>query len=438
MVSSRRVVITGLGVITPIGLNAADFWKALEAGRGGVRPIQSFNTTNLSTQFAAEIPNFDAKSFLDKKDRKSLRVMARGIQLGVAAAQLALTEAKIDRVQLDPTVEPTPGKPRLDPTRFGIEFGSGLLPTELPELGPAAKVSGNCRPQVVDLERWGVEGLPVITPLWMLKYLPNMHACHISVLFNFQGPSNSITESDVSSLLALGEAFRILRRDQADFFLVGGSDSKLNPLSMVRQCMFGHLSRRNEAPDQASRPFDKNRDGFVVGEGGGVLAVEDHDHARRRGAPILAEIVGFGAAFDRGGDPCGLARSMAAALNQSGIGPDDIDHINAHGLGTVAADVKEARAIRQVFGDRPVPVWATKSFFGSLGAGCDLVELSASVLAFRHGIMPPGLNFTHPDPDCQIQVHHGKARPTTKPYFLKVGFTEMGQTAAVVCKRWEE
>src|SRR5262249_42174872 len=199
---------------------------------------------------------FDAKQFIDKKDRKSLRVMARGIQLGVVAAQLALTDAKIDKSQLDPSATPSASKPRMDPARFGVEFGSGLLPTELKELGGAAQISGNCQPQVVDLHRWGELGLEKIEPLWMLKYLPNMHACHITVLFNFQGPSNSITESDVASLLALGEAFRILRRNQADFFLVGGSDSKVNPLSMVRQCMFGHLSRRNDAPQSASRPFD--------------------------------------------------------------------------------------------------------------------------------------------------------------------------------------
>lgn len=438
MVSSRRVVVTGIGVVAPIGQNAAGFWDSLQAGRSGVRRIQSFDTRNLTTNIAGEIPNFDAKKFIDKKDRKSLRVMARGIQLGVVAAQLALTDAGIEKAQLDQSPDAAPtNKPRLDPARFGIEFGSGLLPTELEELGPAGQISGACRPQVVDLQRWGTEGLPVITPLWMLKYLPNMHACHISVLFNFQGPSNSITESDVASLLALGEAFRILRRDQADFFLVGGSDSKMNPLSMVRQCLFGHLSQRNDDPVSASRPFDKGRDGFVVGEGGGVLAVEDLDHARRRGAQIYAEVVGFGSAFDRGCQGPGLARAIRAAFKQAGVGPDDIDHVNAHGLGTVKADIAEARALAEVFGDGSVPVWATKSFFGSLGAGSDLVELAGSLLAAKHGTLPPGLNYTQPDPACPVAVHHGAARAIAKPYFLKVGFTEMGQAGAVVCKRWQ-
>ena len=195
--------------------------------------------------------------------------MARAIQLAVSAAQVALDDSKID-------------KAKLDPTRFGIEFGAGLLPTELAELGTASQISANCEPNHVDLKAWGEKGLPAIPPLWMLKYLPNMLACHVSILHNAQGPNNSITEGDVASLLALGEACRIIRRDQADFFLVGGADSKLNPLSVVRQCLFGHLSRRNDAPEKASRPFDKHRDGMVIGEGAGVLAVEELEHARRR------------------------------------------------------------------------------------------------------------------------------------------------------------
>src|SRR5262249_6113139 len=171
--------------------------------------------------------------FVDKKDRKSLRVMSRPIQLAVAAAQLALDDGKVN-------------KDKLDPTRFGCEFGSGLLPTEPEELGPAAQVSTNCMPGQVDMKAWGEKGLEAVPPLWMLKYLPNMLACHVSILHNAQGPNNSITQSDVPSLLALGEAFRIIGRDQADFFLVGGADSKLNPLSMVRQALFEPLSRRND------------------------------------------------------------------------------------------------------------------------------------------------------------------------------------------------
>src|SRR5439155_6317389 len=240
--SSRRVVITGLGVISPIGLDKAAYWEALCTSRSGVRPITSFDPAALPCRIGGEIVGFDAKQYIDKKERKSLKVMSRSIQLAVAAAQLALDDARVNKEQLDPT-------------RFGVEFGAGLIATELEELGVAGQLSANCQPGVVDLEKWGGEGLALMPPLWMLKYLPNMLACHVSILHNAQGPNNTITENDVAGLLALGEAYRIVRRDQADFFLVGGADSKLNPLSLVRHSLFAPLSRRSQAPEQACRPF---------------------------------------------------------------------------------------------------------------------------------------------------------------------------------------
>jgi 3-oxoacyl-[acyl-carrier-protein] synthase II len=289
---------------------------------------------------------------------------------------------------------------------------------------------------VADLKLWGEQGLAAIPPLWMLKYLPNMHACHVSILHNAQGPNNSITESDVAGLLALGEAARILRRGQADFFLVGGADSKINPLSMVRQCLFGHLSRRNEPAAQACRPFDRGRDGTIIGEGSGVLAVEDLGHARKRGASMYAEIIGFGAAFDRGCTGTGLARAIRAALAQANVGPEDIGHINAHGLSSIRADAWEARGIRDVFGDRATPVWAGKSYFGTMGSGGPLVECAGSLLALKHGLLPATLNYEEADPMCPIAVNR-TSRPLTNPVFLKIAFTEMGQCAALVCRKWE-
>lgn len=420
--SARRVVFTGIGVLTPIGSDAATFWAGLQSGTSGIKPIRSFDTAGLTTRFGGEIPTFDAKSYVEKKERKNLRVMARGIQLAVSAAQLALDDAKVD-------------KAKLDPTRFGVEFGAGLLATELPELGPACQASANGQPGSVDLKKWGEQGLAAIPPLWMLKYLPNMLACHVSILHNAQGPNNTITESDVAPLLALGEAGRILRRNQADFFLVGGADSKMNPLSMVRQCLFGHLSKHNEAPEEACRPFDRRRDGAVLGEGGCVLAVEDLEHARKRGATILGELVGFGSAFDRGMKGPGLARAIRAALQQANVTPDDIDHINAHGLSSVAGDIWEANGIREVFGDRKISVWAVKSYVGNLGAGGGLSELAASLLAYKHGMLPRTLNYQEPDPACPVRVER-EPRPLQKPYFLKINLTELGQTVAVVCKRY--
>jgi 3-oxoacyl-[acyl-carrier-protein] synthase II len=279
----------------------------------------------------------------------------------------------------------------------------------------------------------------------MLKYLPNMLACHVSILHNAQGPNNTITENDVAGLLAVGEACRILDRDQADIFLVGGAESRLGILSMCRQCLFEHLSRRNDAPEKACRPFDRRRDGIVLGEGAGVLVVEKLQHARNRGARIFGEITGFGAAFDarvldkgkkvRTGS--GIARAVRQALRDAEIGPDDIDHVNAHGFSAVAEDAWEARGIREVFGDRDVPVFAPRSYFGSLGAGSATVELAASVLALAHGHVPATLNYEYPDPECPVAVISGSPRQVQKPNVLKISCTALGQCAALVYRRWE-
>jgi 3-oxoacyl-[acyl-carrier-protein] synthase II len=422
--TSRRGVLTGVGVVSPIGLDLASFWEALRTGRSGIKPIESFDTSGLPVHFGGEIVGFDAKNFVDKKERKSLKVMARTIQLAVAAAQLALDDGRVE-------------KAKLDSTRFGVAFGAGLIASELEELGVASQLSANCRPGAVDLEKWGKDGLGAMPPLWMLKYLPNMLACHVSILHNAQGPNNSITQTEVSSLLALGEAYRIVVRDQADFFLVGGADSKLNPLSMVRQTLFEPLSRRNEAPQAACRPFDRDRDGLVLGEGAGVFALEELEHARARGARIYAEVVGFGAAFDRDRTGSGLARAIRAALAEAQIGPEHIDHINAQGFSTVAEDAWEARGIQEVFGccQPPVPVFAPKSYFGNLGAGSGTTELAASLLALEHGLLPATLNYEHPDPACPVPVAPS-ARPVARPHVLKISFTEMGQCAAVACRKW--
>jgi 3-oxoacyl-[acyl-carrier-protein] synthase II len=424
--SPRRAVLTGLGVVSPIGVSAAAYWESLRQGQSGIRPIQNFDPSGLPVQIAGEVRDFDAKQFLDKKDRKSLRVMARTIQLAVAAAQMAMDDCGVD-------------KEKLDPTRFGVEFGAGLIATELEELGVAAQVSTNCQPAAVDLERWGEQGITAIPPLWMLKYLPNMLACHVSILHNAQGPNNSITESEVASLLAIGEAFRIMSRDGADFFLVGGGESRLNPLSLARQCLFQPLSRRNDDPSKAVRPFDRRRDGFVIGEGSTVVVLEELEHARRRGGRIYAELVGFGAAFDRGKTGAGLARAVGTALVEAGIGPDEVDHVNAHGVSTVEADAWEARGIAEVFGSckEPVPVLAAKSYFGNLGAAGGITELIASLLALQHAVLPPTLNYEEPDPACPIAVAAGSFRPVQKPYIVKVGFTDMGQCAALVVRKWQ-
>jgi 3-oxoacyl-[acyl-carrier-protein] synthase II len=424
-VANRRVVLTGIGVVTSIGMEAASFWDGLARGQSGIKTIRAFDPASLRTRFAGEIVGFDVKKYLHtKEERKQIRVMSRTIQLAVAAADLAMLDAKVD-------------KQKLDPTRFGIEFGAGLIPSELNELGMASHASTEANAHEVDLKIWGDKdrGMGTIPPLWMLKYLPNMLACHVSILHNAQGPNNTITESEVASLLALGEAVRIIQRDQSDFMLVGGADSKLTPLSMVRQTLFGQMSKCNETPEQAVKPFDLRRDGIAFGEGSGVLVVEELEHARRRGADIRGEIVGFGSAFDRGLTGKGLARAIRIALKQASVAESEIDHVNAHGLGSVKLDAFEARGIHEVFGTS-VPVWSVKPNIGHLSAGSGTTDLAASILAVNHGVLPGTLNYQKPDPACPVQVL-AQARPIGKPYFVKIGFTEMGQCAAVVCRKWD-
>jgi 3-oxoacyl-[acyl-carrier-protein] synthase II len=288
------------------------------------------------------------------------------------------------------------------------------------------------------MHKWGEQGIPTMPPLWMLKYLPNMLACHVSILHNAQGPNNTITETDVGALLAIGEGYHIIARGQADVMLCGGADSKMNPLSLTRLSLFMPLSRRNDAPEKACRPFDRHRDGIVPGEGAGVLVMEELEHALRRGARIYAEVVGFASAFDlkRNGD--GLARAITQALRQANVAPEQIDHINAQGFSTRRDDCWEARGIHKVFGQckPPIPVFAGKSYFANLGAASGAVELAVSLLALQHGVLPATLNFEEPDPECPVPVHAGKPQQLRTDYALKISFTEMGQCAALVIKKW--
>lgn len=420
-----RTVFTGLGLITPIGASPEAFWEALVAGRSGIRPISLFDPTGLPSRIAGEISDFDAKIYFDKKDRKSLKMMARAIQLGVAASLLALRDANIKTEQLDPT-------------RIGIDFGAGLIASELEELAPAAELATPEPKDHVDIHAWGAKGLPVMPPLWMLKYLPNMPACHISILANLQGPSNTITEDEVAPLLALAEAQRIIQRGQADVMLTGGTDSRINVLSLSRLTMFSEFSRRNDEPAKACRPFDIHRDGKVLGEGAGILILEELEHARRRGARIYGELLGCGAALDRHRDGSGVAQAIRAALANAGVTPADIDHVNAHGLSTTQDDIAEARGIAKAFGDNAPPVWAVKPALGNMGAAGGSTELAASLLALQQGKVPGTLNYETPDPACPVVVQTGAARPIVKDCVLKLSFTDMGQCAAAVIRRWRD
>jgi 3-oxoacyl-[acyl-carrier-protein] synthase II len=417
--SQRRVVVTGTGVVTPIGLDLSSFAESLLAGRGGIGLLSSFDASALPHRIGGEVQGFDPRNYLEKKDRKALKMMVRTIQLAVAASRMALQDAGLP-----------PGS--FDPARFGLSFGTGTIPGEMTDIGLAAQIAFDQSAGRIDLQRWGREAISTIQPMWMLNHVPNMPACHVSILNDLQGPNNTITQSDSASLLALGEAVRVISRDAADLMLAGGSDTRTNAISMVRHGLFGQLSCRNDDPEHACRPFDRDRDGQVVGEGGGVLVLEEREHALRRGARIRAEILGFAAAFDRRRDGSGLAHAVRSALAQAGVNPEQLDHVNAHAASAVVEDAWEARGLREAIGD--VPVLAVKSYLGNLGPGGSVTELAASLVALERGTVPATLNYQHPDPACPVNVIR-IPRPVQRDYILKVACTERGQCAAAVLRR---
>lgn len=420
--SPRRTVLTGFGVLSPIGSTPDAFWDALVAGACGVRTISLLDASALPCRIAGEVPNFSAKAAIDKSYRRSLNAMARTVELGVVGAQLGLQNAGI-------------AKGTVPPNRIGIEFASLMGATDLNDMAGASKLAS---PDggAVDYGVWGERGLSEITPLWMLKYLPNMPACHTTILYDIQGPSNTQISGDTAGLVALAEAARIIRRGAADVMVVGSSEGRLNPITLSRYNLFVQLSKRNDDPAHAVRPFDATRDGTVTGEGAAVFTLEDLDHARTRGATILGELAGWASGVDRGKKGPGLARVIRTALAAARIQPSDVDHVNAHGTGTTAGDAFEARGIAEVFG-QGVPVFAPLSRFGNLGAASALMELACSVLALGRGVLPGTLNHTEPAADCPVRVHIGEPRPVTKPYVLKVTYTNLGQCAAAVVRRWE-
>lgn len=423
MAPARRVVLTGLGIVSPIGLGREAFAASLRAGHGGVRSLRKFDASGLPVRFGADIESFDARDYLEKKDRKQLKMMVRTIQFAVAGARLAMRDAGLE-----------PGS--FDPERLGIAFGSGTVPGGLADLGEAACASYDDATGRVDMARWGRDGLPLIPPMWMLNHVPNMAACHTAILNDARGPNNSITQSDAAGLLAMGEAFRILRGGRADLMLTGGADTRTNALTMVRYYHFSQLSTRNDAPQQACRPFDRRRDGQVLGEGAGVLVLESLQHALARNAHIEAEMLGFASGFDVGLTGHGLANVVRNALSSAGVGPRDLDHVNAHGIAKRADDVWEARGLAEALGERSVPVVAFKSYFGNLGPGASATELAASVVALADGVLPATLNHEKTDPACPIRVV-AAPRPIERRCFLKIACTELGQCAATVLRRWK-
>jgi 3-oxoacyl-[acyl-carrier-protein] synthase II len=427
---NRRVVITGLGVISPLGNTPAALWAALAAGRSGVAATTLLPAEGQPLKFAAEAREFtgeiDDFGPLEKERKKAikkgLKVMCRETRMAVAAAQLALADAGL--------AESSP-----DPEMSGVVLGSDYMLTMPEDYEGGMK---KCAPGgEFNFERWGKEGLGEMAPLWMLKYLPNMPASHIAIFNDLRGPNNSLTMREAAGNLAIGEAFRTIQRGHANLMVAGATGTRILPMQAIHALQTEQMAADNGDPTTASRPFDKNRTGMVAGEGAGMVVLEELQFARQRGATIYAEVVGLGSANVadaalRGKCDFALARAIKAALRDAGHAPADVGHINAHGLSTTERDADEACAIREVFGATAdkVPVTAPKSSFGNLGAGSGVVELAASVLALREGRLPRVLNYETPDPVCPLKVADDDNTPAGQS-FLNLSVTPQGQAAVL-------
>jgi 3-oxoacyl-[acyl-carrier-protein] synthase II len=418
-----RVMITGVGVVSPVGIGKDAFWSRLLAGRSGIGFLKAFSSDRLPCRLAAEIENFDPQNYVRK--RKLLKVMSRDIQLGVSAAALAMSDARLNQGDFDPD-------------RLGVVYGAGRIPTAPRELDEAA--ASCARDGSFDFSLFGEECLGQISPLWLLPQLPNMPASHVSIEHDARGPNNTITCREASALLALAEAVSTIQRGAADCMIVGACGSDVHPLNIARMMLEEHLSRRAD-PEKACRPFDIDRDGCIPGEGAAALIIEDYDFARRRGAEIYAEVLAAaggcdGRGYQNGAGGTGLVRSIDAVLRKSGLLPRAIGHINAHGKSTRRDDLVEARAYSRALGDaaESVPVTGLKSYFGTFDAGAGAVELAASVLALRHGVVPCTLNYENPDPLCRLNVIRREPLPVKNLTALSVNRSGIGQSAAAVIR----
>lgn len=414
----REVVITGLGVVSPIGIGRDAFWAALDAGQSGIREVPALaQARDVPLRLAGMFTDFDAKQYV--QPRKTIKVMCREIQAAYAAAMIAMQDASLVKDQFDPM-------------RMGVVLGSEMFYGDMDELLDSYRHS--MHNGVFDAGDWTPNAMKDLFPLWMLKYLPNMPACHIGIVNDARGPNNTIVQGGTSSLLAIHEAAMVIERGQADVMLSGGSGARVT-FSGALFRGWKHLSLWQGEPAEALKPFDRRRDGGLYGEGDAVLVLESREHAVARGAKILARIAGFASRNEpgtRGYTITGKAirSSISAALKSASMTPADIGHVNANAGGLLVADKIEAQAIHAEMGD--VPVTAPKSFFGDLGASSGAVEMLASVLALQHGRVPRTLNYQEADPECPVNVIRNESLTVEKKVALVLSQNDFGGAAAMV------
>ncbi len=413
MAEMRRVVVTGVGAVTPVGNTAEEFWAALIQGKSGIGPVTRFDASPLPTRIAGELKGFDPLRYMDKKDDRKFDPF---LKYAIACAAMAVEDAGLN-------VE------RVDRTRFGVLVGSGIGGiTTLLETHKTLLDKGPDR----------------VSPFFIPMLIINMASGLISMRFGARGPNSSVVTACATGNHAIGDAMKIIQRNDADLMIAGGSEAIILPLTFAGFCQMKAMSTRNDDPGRASRPFDATRDGFVCGEGGGLVVLESLDHALARDARIYAEVVGYGMTGDAhhmtAPDPeaDGAARAMSLALKDAGVEPSTVGYINAHGTSTPYNDKSETMAIKRVFGEhaRKLAVSSTKSMTGHLLGAAGGIEAIATAFAIHHGILPPTINYETPDPDCDLDYIPNQARKQDVEVALSNAFGFGGTNATLVLRKY--
>jgi 3-oxoacyl-[acyl-carrier-protein] synthase II len=411
---ARRVVITGLGLICGVGNTSTDVWANIVAGKSGIARITQFDASKFACQIAAEVKNFDPLNFIEKKE---LKKMGRFIHLCIAATDEAM---KMSGLKVTPEIE----------TRVGVHIGSGVGGFDVIEREHQALLAGGPRK---------------ISPFFIPAAIVNLAAGHVSIRYQAKGPNEATCTACTTSAHAIGDAYKIIQRSDADVMIAGGTEAAITPMGVGGFAAMRALSTRNDEPERASRPWDSGRDGFVIGEGAGVLILEELEHARGRGAPILSEIIGYGMGADafhitqpaEGGE--GGYRVMMNAIHDAKLTPEDIDYINAHGTSTPLGDVLETKAIKRTFGENTkVAVSSTKSMTGHLLGGAGGLEAGITVLALRDQVLPPTVNLEHPDAECDLDYVPNVARKASMDIALSNSFGFGGTNGSLIFRRWTE
>lgn len=414
--NGRRVVVTGLGLVTPLGNDVASTWQGLTAGRSGINQLDHFDTSAFSTRFGGSIKNFDCELYMPGKDAKRMDVF---LQYGMAAGIQAMRDAGLDSAQ---------GDARFEPLRFGAAIGSGI---------------GGISAIEVTSELIRTSGPRKVSPFFVPGSIINMIGGSLSIRYNLQGPNIAITTACTTGTHNIGFAAQMIASGQADLMLAGGAEMATSPVGLGGFCAARALSTRNDDPQAASRPWDKDRDGFVLSDGAGIMVLEEYEHARRRGAKIYAELSGFGMSADAfhmtspSENGRGAAVCMQNALNSAGLNATDIDYINAHGTSTLAGDVAETQAIKTVFGSHAhkLAVSSSKSMFGHLLGAAGAAEAIVSVLSLYHQVITPTINLDNPDDECDLDYVPHTSRDATLNAVLSNSFGFGGTNGSLIFRK---